>query len=259
MSNGDTSITTADVVLYHGLASTCSKKVRLCLFEKGIRFESRLLDLQKFEQHTPDYLAINPNGVVPTLVHHGRPVTESTIINEYIDEAFPDPPLKPSSLYDRADMRVWTKYSDDVAYKAVYAPTWNIMRERASKGLSQEALDGTLARIPNAERRERWAQMAEGGYGETELAEAYDKMRACLDRAEAGLARSPWLAGADYSLADIAMIPFIERIKNLRPEFLPVGSYPKLLDWYRRMSTRETFRRAFHFTDDPRAKDLPNF
>ncbi len=65
-----------DLVLYHGMASTCSKKVRLALYEKNIAFESHLLDLQKFEQHTPDYLALNPNGVVPTLVYRGRPVIE---------------------------------------------------------------------------------------------------------------------------------------------------------------------------------------
>jgi glutathione S-transferase len=62
----------SDVVLYHGIASTCPKKVRLCLYEKGIAFESHLLDLQKFQQHRPEYLAPNPNGVVPTLVHRDR-------------------------------------------------------------------------------------------------------------------------------------------------------------------------------------------
>ena len=120
----------SDVVLYHGMASTCSKKVRLCLYEKGIAFESHLLDLQKFEQHRPDYLALNPNGVVPTLVHRDRPIIESSVIIEYLDDAFPEVPLKPADPYARAQMRLWLKYSDEVAYKAVYAPTWQFLRKR---------------------------------------------------------------------------------------------------------------------------------
>jgi len=73
------------ITLYHGLASTCSEKVRMCLYENGMGFGSRLLNLQKFEQHDPEYLALNPNGVVPTLVHNGRPIIESSIIIEYLD------------------------------------------------------------------------------------------------------------------------------------------------------------------------------
>jgi glutathione S-transferase len=246
-------------ILYHGLASTCSKKVRMCLYEKGVPFESRLLDLQKFEQHKPEYLALNPNGVVPTLVHNDRPIIESTIINEYIDDAFPDPPLKPHDPGARARMRLWTKYSDDVAYKAVYAPTWHALRHRAAEGLAETEKSKTLAQIPTRERRERWERMSKGGFSEAELAEAYDKMRACLDFAEAGLSDSDWLASDEFSLADIAMVPFIDRIVNLRPEFMPADAYPRLTDWYRRMKSRPTFQSAFKFTDDPRASELPNF
>lgn len=246
------------LTLYHGLASTCSKKVRLCLYEKGLSFESRLLDLQKFEQHDPAYLALNPNGVVPTLVDGGRPVIESTVIIEYLDDAFPEVPLKPADAFGRAAMRLWTKYSDDVAYKAVYAPTWQKLSVRAADGLAAGVLAETLARVPSAERRRRWERMAHGGYSEAELEEAYLGMRACLERAESALARQPWLAGETYSLADIAMVPFIDRIRNLRPDFMPSGAYPHLDGWYARLRARPAFAKAFDFTDDPRAKELPN-
>src|SRR5215471_15980131 len=176
----------SDVVLYHGMASTCSKKVRLCLYEKGIAFESHLLDLQKFEQHRPDYLALNPNGVVPTLVHRDRPIIESSVIIEYLDDAFLEVPLKPADTYARAQMRLWLKYSDEVAYKAVYAPTWQFLRKRAEAGLSEEARRATLAAIPTAERRERWEKMAQGGFTPEDLKEAYGKMRKCLTGSGAG-------------------------------------------------------------------------
>jgi glutathione S-transferase len=249
----------ARLTLYHGMASTCSKKVRLCLYEKKLPFESRLLDLQKFEQHNPDYLRLNPNGVVPTLVHEGRPIIESTIIIEYIDDYFPEIRLKPETAYGRASMRLWTKYSDDVAYKAVYAPTWHALRHRAADGLAESKLKDTLERVPSKERRDRWQRMAQGGYTEAELEDAYNQMRQCLDRAEQVLGKSAWLAADSYSLADIAMIPFIDRIKNLRPEFLSERDYPSLCGWYDRMRARPAFEQAFNFKDDPRAKELPNF
>ena len=246
------------IELYHGMASTCSKKVRMCLYEKGLGFESHLLDLQKFEQHRPEYLALNPNGVVPTLVHDGRPVIESSIIIDYIDDCFPDPPLKPADPFKRAQMRLWMKFSDDVAYKAVFAPTWHRLRHRAAAGLESGKLGETLASIPTAERRDRWEKMSQGGYSDAELEAAYDQMRLCLDRAEAQLARSAWLAGETFSLADIAMLPFVDRIQNLRPEFIG-PEYPGLVAWLARCRARKSFPAAYAFKDDPRAAELPNF
>ena len=248
----------ASLQLYHGLASTCSKKVRLCLYEKGLQFESHLLDLQKFEQHRPDYLRLNPNGVVPTLVHDGKPIIESNVIIEYLDDCFPQSPLSPAAPYDRAQMRLWMKFSEDTAYQAVYAPTWQKLRSRAQAGLAAGTAEQTLARIPTAERRERWQKMAQGGFSAAEIEQAYELMRACLAKLEDALAESPWLAGRSYSLADIAMVPFIDRIRNLRPDFFAQGQYLRAQEWYARIRARPAFDKAFNFKDDPRAAELPN-
>jgi glutathione S-transferase len=83
-------------------------------------------------------------------------------------------------------------------------------------------------------------------------------MKRCLDRAEKVLQTDDWLAGHDYSLADIAMVPFIDRIRNLRPEFMSEAKYPLGNDWYHRMQKRPAFSRAFDFKEDPRAAELPN-
>ena len=80
---------------YHHRTSCCAVKSRLCLNEKGLAYEGHVLDLRAGDQFRPDYLKLNPNALVPTLVHDGVPVIESTVINEYLDETFPDPPLKP--------------------------------------------------------------------------------------------------------------------------------------------------------------------
>ncbi len=93
--------------LYHGATSTCSKRVRICLAEKGLDWESVHIDLSRRENLDPEYLRLNPNGVVPTLIHDGRVLYESNFIIEYLDEEFPDVPLRPKDPYERARMRIW--------------------------------------------------------------------------------------------------------------------------------------------------------
>ncbi len=102
--------------LYHAGLTTCSKKARHCLAEKGLDYVSHYVNLRRFENHRPEYLALNPNGVVPTLVHDGTVIIESTFINEYLDEVFPDPPLIPSDPATRARMRGWGKMADDFGF-----------------------------------------------------------------------------------------------------------------------------------------------
>jgi len=83
--------------LYHNPLSSCSQKVRMVLHEKKLSWESQVIDLQKGEQFTADYLALNPNAVVPTLEDQGHTVIESTLINEYLDDAYADITLKPAN------------------------------------------------------------------------------------------------------------------------------------------------------------------
>ena len=235
------------ITLYHGLASTCSKKVRMCLAEKELEWDSRLVNLQKFEQHDPEYLKLNPNGVVPTLVHDGRPVTESTVIIEYIDDTFPDRPLKPEDTYARAQMRLWEKWSDDVGYAAVYVPTWDKLSRPAAEKLSDDELEFMVARIPTPERRARWRQVGRGSFSQAEMDSAYEKMTRTFDRLEVCLAEADWLAGDAFSLADIAMAPFVERIMDLRSEHVSAKSYPAVYEWFNRLRQRPSFETTFFF------------
>ena len=100
--------------LYHSGLTTCSKQVRHCLREKGLKYESKYVELWRYENLSPDYLKLNPNGVVPTLVHDGTPVINSFCINEYIEDAFPEPPLRPADATERARMRYWAWTADEI-------------------------------------------------------------------------------------------------------------------------------------------------
>jgi glutathione S-transferase len=73
---------------YHNINSVCAQKVRIALREKRLEVKERLLTLRG-DQHDPAYRKLNPNGVVPTLVHDGKPIIESSLILYYLDEAFP--------------------------------------------------------------------------------------------------------------------------------------------------------------------------
>ena len=98
----------------------------MCLFEKGVTFESRLLDLQRFEQHAPEYLAINPNGVVPSLVVDDRPVIKSSIIIEFIDDTFPDPPTATQGYVRPSGYALVDEISDDYASRPFMCRRGNI-------------------------------------------------------------------------------------------------------------------------------------
>ncbi|MEO8114575.1 MAG: glutathione S-transferase family protein, partial [Phenylobacterium sp.] len=100
--------------LYHAEPVANSLKSLVPLKEKGLDFESIYVDLHKFEQHEPWFVAINPEGQVPVLDHDGLIVTHTTVINEYLEDAFPyAPPLRPADPAGKARMRYWNKFVDE--------------------------------------------------------------------------------------------------------------------------------------------------
>jgi glutathione S-transferase len=113
--------------LYNAPHSTCSQKVRICLHEKGLSFEDIKLDLGKGkDQLKPEYLKLNPNGVVPTLVDDGNVIIDSSVICEYLDEKYPAPKLTPDDVVERAQMRAWMRYLEEVPTVAVRVPSFNM-------------------------------------------------------------------------------------------------------------------------------------
>jgi len=111
--------------LYHHGSSVCAAKVRFALGEKGLAWQGHYLDILRGDQFAPDYLKLNSKAVVPTLVHNGRVIFESTVINEYLDEVFPDLPLKPEDPQTCAAMRLWTKAVDEDIHPACAEVTFS--------------------------------------------------------------------------------------------------------------------------------------
>ena len=186
------------IVLYNAPRSSASRRVRLCLEEKGLPYENRAMDMERLEHHSAAYLAINPDGVVPTMLHDGRPLHESGTICEYLDESYPDPPLRPEAPYDRALMRNWVRHIDGRIHDLIVF-NWRHAFGAIASQWTDEELAAVLARIPSEERRRSWLRVARRPYTEEERAAARGRLVALLGRMEAALAPSGWLVGGAYS------------------------------------------------------------
>ncbi len=232
------------LTLYHDWDAFCCIKVRFCLAEKGIRWQGEIVDLQKLDQLRPEYLALNPNGVVPTLIHDGSVITESTVINEYLDEVFPEVPLAPRNPVERAQMRIWVKFEDDVLHPSVKLPTYQLMMRHAFAKLPRELVEARIAAAPNKAQAEKLRSASSGAVVDAAaVAAAQEVMDRALARMEARLSIVPWFAGETFSLADIAISPFIDRLEWLSYAGL-WGSRPAISSWIGRMKALPAYREA---------------
>jgi glutathione S-transferase len=231
--------------LFHAWLSSASRRVRLCLAEKGIAYESVAVDLGRQEQHSPEFLAMNPNGVVPALeLAPGRFLHESSTILEYLDDWQPEPPLRPADAYERAVMRNFVRWTDEKSLPNLLILNWSLMLQPAASQWDDAQLKEKLERIPTAERREAWVRIARKPYTGEEKAQALTKLLELVDKMEAMLQASPWLVGGNYSLADIAAAPFIARIAELAPEALAAEAHPRVQAWWQAVQQRPAFAAA---------------
>ncbi len=233
------------MILHHGWRSSASRRVRLCLEEKGLHYEGHVVDMGKMEHHSPDYLKINPLGVIPTLIHDGRPLHESGTICEYLDEIHPDPPLRPDTPFGRAEMRNWIRHIDGLIHNLIIF-NWRHHLQKVAEKWSDEELAEKLKSIPSRERQESWLRVARKPYTEEERAVARAKLtHQLLDKMEEALKSSDWLAGNVYSIADIAAAPFVKRIdEEIAPDEMTPAKHPRVTEWWAKVQARPAFTRA---------------
>ncbi len=224
--------------LYHAEPASNSLKVLICLKEKGVDFVSHLMDIQAFEQHEPAFLKINPEGQVPALVHDGTVITESTVINEYLDQIFPSPHLRPQSPVEAARLRGFTKYVDEDFRIALSQIGWQLMIHTVTDKLSPEEFEAKLARIPREEKREKWRIAAAQGYTPEQMAAWRRTLAEGIGKMEAALASGPWLAGPHYSLADIAMFAMAAHMPARFSDIMSDAVSPRVMEWHARTKAR---------------------
>ncbi len=235
---------------YHAEPAANSLKSMIPLKEKGLDFESIYVDLHKFEQHSDWFVKINPEGQVPVLDHDGVLITHTTVINEYLEDAFPEaPPLRPADPAGKARMRYWNKFVDEHVMNYVSMWGWHRMVGVIARNIESGEFEKLLERIPLHEQREKW-KTARSGFSEADLANATRKIEVALDKVEVQLGQSLWLAGNMFTTADINFYSMCGMmVERMFPEMNVASRCPRVIDWRDRMNARQGVKAALGMPD----------
>ena len=237
------------IELYHHGSSVCAAKVRFALGEKNLAWQGHYLDILKGDQFAPEYQKLNPKAVVPTLVHDGNVIVESTVINEYLDETFPDVPLKPKSAVERAEMRVWTKAVDENLHPACGEITFASCHRHIVRRLPEDKFQAFLNSTPpisvTTHWHERKKEIVMQGLDAPGIGDTFRLYDGYLGKMEKALATRPWLAGETFSLADIAVTPYVNRLDMLGMAPMWEGKRPRVTEWFNRIKARAAFKPSF--------------
>ncbi|MCC2099342.1 MAG: glutathione S-transferase family protein [Hyphomicrobiales bacterium] len=242
-----------NLTLYNFAASTCSQAVRFVLHEKGLRFEDHIMNSPAGEHLREPYLSLNPSGVVPTLVHDGAPVCDSTVIMEYLDEIAPQPAMVPADTLGRAKMREWLRYFEEVPHPSIRYPSFHYFIGKKLADKSKAELEAFAARHPI--RKDFYSEMSPQGFTPDKVAAAEERLTKCLDRVEktlsapghAGPGEGPWLMGAQLTIADACLMPVLDRMNDLGMAHLwDNGARPGIARWYAEIRKRPAFAATYY-------------
>jgi glutathione S-transferase len=232
------------ITLYDAHGSPCARRVRAVLLEKGLAWTTRLVDLTRMEQKRPEYLALNPNGVVPTLVHGDRVLYESNVITEYLDDVFPEPPLYPRDPWARAQAKMWQAFELAMAkefrplmYARVIGP-FDRLRPR-------DAVMADARRSTDDPAHLDWVRRVydDEVVPATEAHHLEALLVQRLDRLEQDLAGRDWLVGTRYSIADLSVAPRVQMYPVVQIPLEP-ARHPRVCAWLARLAALPSFARS---------------
>ncbi len=232
-------------VLYNAPQSTCSQRVRFVLNAKGLPFEERKLDLLAGDQLKPEYLTLNPNGVVPTLDHDGTVVTDSSVIIEYLDEIEPRAGFTPHDPGPRAHMRSLMRFIDEMPAAAVRVPTFNLAFQPTFAKMSEDEFAAFAESKPL--RKEFMLAMGRSGFPQKDMDAALGRLRRTYERMDTEIAKSggPFLLGPQITLADISLMPAIVRMDDLN-RHADWADLPRVQRWFDAIRAQPAFRPTYY-------------
>lgn len=236
--------------LYHHGSSVCAAKVRFAMAEKGMDWEGVYIDILAGEQFAPDYLKLNPKAVVPTLKDGEKVITDSTVICEYLDQIAPDTSLHPADPFERAQVRYWTKAVDEDLHPACGAMTFLCShRHTVLRNLGPEGAAEFLASTPEFSVTSDWKSFKDAivrkGFdapGAVEKVKLYDSYLFKMDKALAG---QNWLVGNAFSIADVALAPYVNRLAMMSMRGMwEAGRLPNVEAWFARIEALPNFQKC---------------
>ena len=230
--------------LYNAPQSTCSQRVRFVLNAKTLPFDEVKLNLLEGDQLKPEYLKINPNGVVPTLDHDGAIIIDSTVITEYLDEISSADSFTPKDPVLRAHMRALMHFIDEMPAAAVRVPTFNLAFLPSFQKMSRDDFVAMAESKPI--RREFMLTMGQTGFPKDEMDAALARLRRAYERMDAEIERSggPWLLGKNITLADVAVMPALVRMFDLNmPDWQDL---PRVVTWFDNIRSQPAFKPTYY-------------
>jgi len=228
------------VHLYHHGMSQCSQRVRICLQEKGIAWHSHFMDILNGEHFTEYYRGINPNSLVPTLVHDGKVIIESTDIIKYIDENFPGRSFTPDSQQEQETMAMWLETSNKVKKSIKILSHEFLFKPKAKKTPKQLAqMRATIQNQDLIAFSEEFS--SKQGIPKEKILQSISEFHQAFAKMNEHLSRQPWLAGNEFSLADISWMGDVHRMMLMK---FPLTEYPHLQRWIKLIEARPSFQKA---------------
>lgn len=209
--------------------------------------------LTEFDHLRPAYLRINPDGLVPALDGGEGVLVESSVINAFLDESYGKQRLHPQSPMDRARMRWWCHHEDTVVHPAIRPPTFNLYIKPLLSKLSPEAMEQKIASHPLPERAAAYRSAMAASFDKPGVIASIRNLDRTIARMEIELNHDAWLAGSTFSLADIAMVPLVDRLEMLGLVAL-WEAHPNAQQWARRVAERPSFAVA----RGPRVQNPPS-
>ena len=241
---------TMTFTLYHHGSSVCAAKVRLAMAEKDLEWNGVYIDILKGEQFDPEYLKLNPKGVVPTLVHDDLVIPDSTVIIEYLDQIAPDTSVHPKDPWSRAQVRYWTKAVDEDLHPACGAVTFVCShRHTVLKNLGPKGAEEFLASTPPISVTSDWKSQKDAfvryGFdapGAADKVKLYDTYLKKMDEA---LENKQWLVEDTFSIADISMVPYVNRLAMMSMRGMWENNrLPNVEKWFNRVEALPNFKKC---------------
>lgn len=230
--------------LYNAGASVCSVKVRLGLAEKGLEWEDELLVLPRGDQFDPEYLRLNPNGVVPTLVHDALVVTESSVILEYIDGLRAERPMMPTDPEAIVTTKTWLLRCLDI-HAAINTMTFStVNRDKILASQTPEQIAAGIAKMPNPKMAAKRRDLLDKGIESSHVAGDFFTLKRLFDDMDAALSKTTWLTGDDYLMADVALLAYVDRLDQLALSGLWQDRTPSVGHWLEAARKRPSYERA---------------
>ncbi|MEH6713009.1 MAG: glutathione S-transferase family protein [Paraglaciecola polaris] len=225
--------------LYHSGVSNCAMRVRMTLEEKKLAWTSHHLDITKKEHVTAEYFGINPNGVVPTLVHDGVVIIESDDIIDYIDQTFPESPLRPESSEDLDEMYWWMKSAGAIHVKAV--KTYIYYHKMQGKMKQSDQQRQAYEKLQTNKELVEFHNASSKGFSVADAKEAEQTLDHFFEKANTRLTHQDWLVGEQFTLADITWVPLHFTLSGVGYNF---AQFPAVQAWANKLHARESFAKA---------------